>query len=67
MNDEEVQKYSQLQRKLSNQVAMIVLDVIADYTRYFKVKYMSKDVKYHHYDSKYKNGANNKVCQSFLN
>jgi len=60
LNDEDVQKYSQLQRKLSNQIAMIVLDVIADYTRYFKVKYMSKDVKYHHYDSKYKNGATNK-------
>merc|ERR1719427_362383 len=60
MSDEEVEKYSKLQRKLSNQIAMIILDVIADYTRYFKVKYMSKDVKYHHYDSKYKNGANNK-------
>ena len=67
MSDEEVEKYSKLQRKLSNQIAMIILDVIADYTRYFKVKYMSKDVKYHHYDSKYKNGANNKVCLDLQN
>jgi len=36
MSDEEVEKYSKLQRKLSNQIAMIILDVIADYTRYFK-------------------------------
>merc|ERR1719427_282576 len=36
MSDEEVERYSKLQRKLSNQIAMIILDVIADYTRYFK-------------------------------